>query len=77
MSFCVSFHADSELAIHYFENAGIDWLHFIAANRDKSLFQYFLKRFYNYDIIGGKVADDTTAVTLNAISPEIMESQDR
>lgn len=60
------FHADSELAIHYFENADIDWLHFIAANRDKSLFQYFLKRFYNYDIIGGKVADDTTAVTLNA-----------
>lgn len=60
------FHLTEELAIHYFETANLDWLHFIAANRDDSLFQNFLEQFRAFDIIGGKVADDSTAATLNA-----------
>lgn len=39
---------------------------FIAANRDDSLFQEFLLQFQDIDIVGGKVADDSTAATLNA-----------
>ncbi len=60
------FHPDPGLAIHYFETASIDWLHFIAANRDDALFQDFLQSFQAYDILGGKVADDSTAATLNS-----------
>lgn len=60
------FHPNSELAVHYFKTADLDWLHFIAANRDNTLFQDFLKRFQAYDIFGGKVADDNTAATLNS-----------
>lgn len=60
------FHQVSDLKIHYFETANLDWLHFIAANRDDSLFQEFLLHFENTDVIGGKVADDSTAATLNA-----------
>ena len=56
----------SELAVHYFNTADLDWLHFIAANRDDSLFQEFLLQFQDIDIVGGKVADDSTAATLNA-----------
>lgn len=60
------FHPTSDLSIRYFETAGLDWLHFIAANRDDSLFQEFLLQFRELDIIGGKVADDSTATTLNS-----------
>lgn len=66
---CVSvfrFHPLPELNVHYFETAGIDWLHFISANRDDSLFQTLLESYRDYDIIGGKVADDSTAATLNS-----------
>lgn len=60
------FHLNNDLLIHYFDDADINWLHFIAANRDSSLFVDFLKQFYCYDIICGKVADDNTAATLNS-----------
>lgn len=60
------FHPSSELAIQYFKTADLDWIHFIAANRDNSLFQTLLSKYCDYDIIGGKVADDSTAATLNS-----------
>lgn len=66
---CVSFfrfHPSPELKMRYFETAGLDWLHFISANRDDSLFQALLQEYHTYDIIGGKVADDNTAATLNS-----------
>jgi hypothetical protein len=58
------FHFDPNLLIHYFDEAGLDWLHFVAANRDNSLFPKLLGKFATTDIIGGKVADDNTARTL-------------
>lgn len=58
------FHTDPNLLIHYFDEAGLDWLHFVAANRDNSLFPRLLEKFASTDIIGGKVADDNTARTL-------------
>lgn len=66
---CISvfrFHPTTELLIHYFETADLDWLHFISANRDDSLFQSLLKEYNSYDIVAGKVADDSTAATLNS-----------
>lgn len=60
------FHADSELLIHIFQTADVDWLHYVAANRNDLLFADFRKKLEAYDIIGGKIADDSTAATLNA-----------
>ena len=60
------FHPDPSLLIHCFPTADIDWLHFIAASRDDSLFPDVKKFYLGYDVIGGKVADDNTSATLNA-----------
>jgi hypothetical protein len=59
------FHSDPNLLIHYFDEADLNWLHFVAANRDNSLFPKLIEKFASTDIIGGKVADDNTARTLN------------
>lgn len=58
------FHIDPNLLIHYFEEADLGWLHFVAANRDNSLFPKLIEKFAAIDIIGGKVVDDNTARTL-------------
>lgn len=50
------FHPDPELLIHCFKTADVDWLHFVAGNRDDSLFQEMVHQLARYDIVGGKVA---------------------
>ena len=60
------YHADPSLLIHYFEEADLDWLHFIASNRDRTLFPRLLEKYVSTDIVGGKVANDNTARTINA-----------
>lgn len=60
------FHPTPDLTIHTFDGADLEWLHFIAANRDSSLFQELLSQFRLWDVICGKVADDSTAATLNS-----------
>ena len=57
-------HLNPELALHLFEEAGKEWLHFVAANRRKTLFQEMRKNYEKFDIIGGKIANDRTARTL-------------
>lgn len=59
------FRPDPNLFIHYFDEADEEWLHFAACNRSKDLFPELRKKYALVDIIGGKVADDQTAVTLN------------
>ena len=59
------FKPNAELFIHCFEDADTEWLHFAACNRSRSLFPELRKKYSTVDIIGGKVADDQTAVTLN------------
>lgn len=59
------FKPNAELFIHYFDEADIEWLHFAACNRKNSLFPELHKKYCMVDIVGGKVADDRTAVTLN------------
>lgn len=59
------FHSSPDLFIHCFEDADEEWLHFTACNRNSSLFPALRKKYSSVDIIGGKVADDQTAITLN------------
>lgn len=59
------FHASPNLFIHCFEDANEEWLHFTACNRSSSLFPALRRKYSSVDIIGGKVADDQTAITLN------------
>lgn len=60
------YHAAPTLSIHHFATADVEWLHFVAANRDDTLFISLLSQYDSFDIIGGKVANDSTAATLNA-----------
>lgn len=60
------YHAKPQMLIHYFPEAGTDWLHFVAANRDNDLFPGLIEKFRTTDIICGKIADDRTARTLQA-----------
>ncbi len=66
---CVSVykvHLSSELTTYYFESADLNWLHFVASNRNSLLFQDLKKELEHIDIIGGKIANDNTAMVLNA-----------
>lgn len=62
--FC--FHADPNLFVHCFEEADAEWLHYCACNRNGSLFSELRRKFNAVDIVGGLVADDQTALTLNS-----------
>jgi hypothetical protein len=58
------FHAAPDLAIHAFPGADTDWLHFVASNRRGSLFPRVRSTYADFDVIGGKIANDRTARTL-------------
>lgn len=58
------FHDDVNLFIHCFQEADIDWLHFVSSNRDKGLFPKAIQELKAADVIGGKIADDRTRRTL-------------
>lgn len=58
------FHSDVTLSIHCFDGADINWLHFVATNRDNELFPDLLRQLKETDIVGGKIADDNTRRTL-------------
>lgn len=58
------FHADPKLRIEFFPDANLDWLHFVAANRNRELFQELFNALNSYDIVGGKIADDNTSRVL-------------
>ena len=53
------------LFVHIFDEADEEWLHFAACNRNRELFPDLRRKYAAVDIIGGKVADDQTAITLN------------
>ena len=53
-----------DLAIKIFETADKEWLHCIAAHRKASIFKDVKQQFSDYDVIGGKIADDMTNITL-------------
>lgn len=57
-------HLKPEISVHLFNAADRDWLHFVASNRRKVLFPEIRKQYADFDIIGGKIANDRTALTL-------------
>jgi hypothetical protein len=61
-----SYMPDPNLFIHIFDDADEEWLHFTACNRNHDLFPELREKYRSVDIVGGKVADDITALTLNS-----------
>ncbi len=53
-----------KLNIHIYHDADSEWLHCIAAHRKKDVYQELIKELEVYDIVGGKIADDLTNITL-------------
>lgn len=58
--------ATPELFVHCFRTADIEWLHYVACQRNEKLFPKLRWKYREVDIIGGKVADDATSTVLNA-----------
>ena len=48
-----------------FEDADKAWLHYVAGNRDTSLFNDEVDHLKTFNLIGGKIANDQTSATLN------------
>lgn len=63
-AFRFDFYAD--LKIKVYPDADVEWLHCIVAHRRKSAFRNILEENLKYDIIGGKIANDATNLTLVA-----------
>ena len=61
---CYRFVFDQNLKIKYFLEADKEWLHFVVANRKNDLFPELYSLYKDYDIIGGKIANDMTARTI-------------
>jgi hypothetical protein len=56
----------SDLKCFAFESADINWLHCIVAHRRNGVFTDIRKQMENYDVIGGKIANDDTNTTIMA-----------
>ena len=55
-----------DLSSYIFQSTDKEWLHCIAAHRKKNTFAEVEKQMAQYDVIGGKIADDATNRTLVA-----------
>lgn len=60
-------HMNPDIAIHLFNAADRNWLHFVASNRRRTLFPDVRERYAKFDIIGGKIADDRNCSYLAAL----------
>jgi hypothetical protein len=56
----------SDLKCFAFETANIEWLHCIVSHRRNGAFTDIRKQMENYDVIGGKIANDDTNTTITA-----------
>ena len=54
----------SALRTFCFQDADREWLHFVAYNRKTILFPEYADTYKTYQVIGGKIANDQTARTL-------------
>ena len=54
-----------DVSLHIFQGPDIEWLHFVASNRNDRLFRNEAATLAPVDIIGGKIANDNTATVLN------------
>ncbi len=56
----------NDLQCYEFESADIEWLHCVAAHRRSGLFPEETAKWEKYDIIAGKIANDTTNQVITA-----------
>ena len=69
------FHLSNELLIHIFPDADLDWLHFVAANRNRTLFQELYLAGYVtglFGVPGSELADD---FAIRSLLPNRLEDQ--
>lgn len=61
-----SFHFSSAdgLRVHSFATADAEWLHCVVAHRKRNCFPDVIASLQNYDVIGGKIANDNTNATI-------------
>lgn len=59
-------HGPSELMEKVFEDADANWLHCVVAHRRRNTFPEIIEEMRKYDVIAGKIADDTTNFTILA-----------
>ncbi len=57
---------DENLEVFEFETADREWLHCVAAHRMSQLFVDEIARWEKYDVISGKIANDTTNQVITA-----------
>lgn len=56
----------NDLKIFLFDTANIEWLHCIVAHRKSKTFTEDRKKMIDFDVIGGKIANDDTNTTILA-----------
>lgn len=56
----------SKIEYHEFKSADEDWLHCVVAHRKSGILKDELERWQDYDIIAGKIANDSTNQVLTA-----------
>ncbi len=61
-----TYKSDESLKIYVFENADREWLHCVAGHRKSGLLDDVIKKWKNYDIIAGKIANDNTNQVITA-----------
>ena len=60
------YHESGSMIVKVFEDADADWLHCIVAHRKRNAFPKIVSELQDYDIIGGKIANDATNATILA-----------
>ena len=58
--------AKNDVSVFEFDSADRDWLHCVVAHRRSGVLSPELKKWQNYDIIAGKIANDTTNSVITA-----------
>lgn len=58
------YHAVQGVADYIFRHADADWLHCVVGHRKADTFPSVVEEMKKYDVIGGKIANDATNVTI-------------
>lgn len=54
------------VSVYDFRKADKNWLHYVAGNRKKGIFEEELNKLRGYDIVSGKIANDATNRVITA-----------
>lgn len=55
-----------DVSVYDFKKADKNWLHYVAGNRKKGIFEEELNELRGYDIVSGKIANDATNRVITA-----------